>query len=118
MCATALANQGARVYITGRRAEVLETAAAEYGKALPDGGAIIPFTADVTSREDLAKLVKHLEEKEGKLHVLINNAGIVGPATKIENKPEATAKQISEAHLASEDADVSMAPRSRLARAA
>ncbi|KAL8741358.1 MAG: hypothetical protein Q9190_006032 [Brigantiaea leucoxantha] len=78
MATQALAANGAKVYITGRRKEVLENAARTHNPE--DGGQIIPAgPCDVTSKEDLEKLVKEISSKEKYLNLLITNAGIPGP---------------------------------------
>jgi len=100
MASQALAANGAKVYITGRRMEVLENAAKEHcpssSKAQSDdmassmrdsGGRILPIgPCDVTSKADLEKLVKQISEKEDHIDLLICNAGIAGP--KVEPKEE------------------------------
>lgn len=82
MMATALALNGAKkVYIVGRRAEVLSTAA----KESPFGN-IIPIVGDVSSKESLASIASQIEEETGYINVLIANSGILGPqpSSKIE----------------------------------
>ena len=74
MAVQALAVNGAKVYITGRTEEKLEQVAKTYGKDIP--GQIIPIVADVSKKEDIAKLYKEIESKEKCLCILINNAGI------------------------------------------
>lgn len=54
MFATALENNGAKVYIVGRRKEVLEKAVQENVKY----GNIIPIVGDVTSRDFLLSMAK------------------------------------------------------------
>ncbi|KAL8686039.1 MAG: hypothetical protein Q9224_005573 [Gallowayella concinna] len=77
MMANALASNGARkVYIVGRRKEVLESAA----KASPHGN-IIPLVGDVTSKESLQSVAAHVEKDVGYLNCLICNSGIGGPQT-------------------------------------
>ena len=39
------------------------------------------YKCDVTNRDDIAALVKAIDEKYGYLNILINNAGIAGPMT-------------------------------------
>ena len=61
--------QGARVYISARKAEACEAAAAEMGPkctALP---------MDVSSVEGCQKLAAVIAERETKLDILVNNAG-------------------------------------------
>ncbi|QIW97979.1 hypothetical protein AMS68_003497 [Peltaster fructicola] len=81
MAAQALSENGAKVYITGRRMEALETAAKEHK---PQGsGSIVPIgPCDVTKKDDLANLVKQLEEKEKHLNLLFCNAGVPGPSAE------------------------------------
>ncbi|KAL8949449.1 MAG: hypothetical protein Q9222_004436 [Ikaeria aurantiellina] len=78
MATQALAANGAKVYITGRRKEVLENAAKSHSPG--DAGEIIPAgPCDVTSKADLEKLVKEISSKEKHINLLIANAGISGP---------------------------------------
>ena len=75
MMTKALALNGARkVYIIGRRKEVLEAAA----KESPHGN-IIPLVGDVTSKDALQSIVSHIENEVGYINVLIANSGIGGP---------------------------------------
>lgn len=82
MCVQALAANGAKVYVTGRSAEKLDRVVETYGHDV--SGQIIPITADVTSKEDVARLAKDIESREKCLCVLINNAGIVTSSQKPE----------------------------------
>ena len=75
MMTKALALNGAnKVYIIGRRKEVLEAAALES----PHGN-IIPLVADVTSKSALQSVVSRIEREVGYINVLIANSGISGP---------------------------------------
>lgn len=66
---------GARVAITGRDAETLQSAAAELGElALP--GDIVTLRADVTVAEDLDRVMSEVRRSFGRLDVLFVNAGI------------------------------------------
>jgi gluconate 5-dehydrogenase len=60
---------GARVVLVGRRAEVLERAAAELG----DAATVIP--ADVNDLDPLPALVARAEREAGPIDILVNNAG-------------------------------------------
>jgi NAD(P)-dependent dehydrogenase (short-subunit alcohol dehydrogenase family) len=71
--AVALAREGARVAIAARRAEVLETAAAEVRAAT--GGEVLPLPVDVTVPEDLAGMVSAVVARLGPPTILVNNAG-------------------------------------------
>jgi NAD(P)-dependent dehydrogenase (short-subunit alcohol dehydrogenase family) len=84
MAAQALAANGAKVYITGRRLEALENAAqTHHPSSNPESGsqgAIIPLgPCDVTKKEDLEKIVQELEGKEQYINLLMCNAGVGGP---------------------------------------
>ncbi|KAL8859864.1 MAG: hypothetical protein Q9178_003697 [Gyalolechia marmorata] len=90
----ALATNGCKVYITGRRLEVLETTARVHGsldKLGSQGGSIIPIVMDVTSKESINGVVDHIMKTEGYLNLLVNNAGIwtAKPSTGPEAGPEA-----------------------------
>lgn len=74
MATQALATNGAKVYITGRTGEKLERVVESYSRGIP--GQIVAVPADVTSKEAIRELVERISAQEGKLHILINNAGI------------------------------------------
>ena len=77
MSAQALAANGAKVYITGRRKEVLENAAKTHSPS--GGGQIIPLGPyDVTKKDDLEKMYEELASKEKYINLLIASAGISG----------------------------------------
>ncbi|KAF9880621.1 hypothetical protein CkaCkLH20_01663 [Colletotrichum karsti] len=89
MYAQTLATNGAKVYIAGRRQEVLEKSARIHGspdKVGPDGGQIIPFHLDVTDKDSIKRAVDHVAEIEGYVNLLVNNAGVW--TTKPEAGPE------------------------------
>ncbi|KAK7054493.1 hypothetical protein VNI00_003691 [Paramarasmius palmivorus] len=72
MIAKAFTANGAKVYISGRREDVLQKVHEEFPS-------IHPIKMDVTSKADIEHALKNLEEREGKLHILVNNAGHSGP---------------------------------------
>src|SRR5215831_7484535 len=61
-----------RVYICARRAEACDAAAAE----LSAGGECVSIPADVGQTDDVERLAHQLEEREQRLHILVNNAGV------------------------------------------
>lgn len=72
MLTQALATNGCKVYITGRRLEILETTARIHGSADmlgPQGGSIQPIVMDVTSKESIKAVVNHITKTEGYLNL-------------------------------------------------
>lgn len=86
MCSQALAANGAKVYITGRHIDSLENAAKQHSAPTGNGdaGKLIPMIVDVQSKESIQELYKQISQKEPKLHLLVNNAGIDGPTRSVE----------------------------------
>lgn len=86
MATQALAANGAKVYITGRRMEALENAAKSHNPS-SGGGQIIPIgPCDVTKKADLERLVAEVGAREDFIHLLMCNAGVSG--TKAEPELE------------------------------
>lgn len=72
--AEALAVNGARkVYLLGRRPDVIKQAAAKH----PD--VMVPIVCDVTSKESLQSAVDQISGETGYINLLIANSGITGP---------------------------------------
>jgi NAD(P)-dependent dehydrogenase (short-subunit alcohol dehydrogenase family) len=71
MIATGFLAQGAKVYISSRKAEACEEAA----KALSQFGTCIPLPADVSTVEAARELAAELARREKSLDILVNNAG-------------------------------------------
>ncbi|KAK0438956.1 hypothetical protein EV421DRAFT_1906291 [Armillaria borealis] len=88
MIVKAFAANGAKVYITGRRLDVLEQAATS---VIGVPGFVVPIQMDVTDEESVKAGVKHIEGIDGKLDILVNNAGIAGPL----HDPDFTAKKFA-----------------------
>lgn len=72
MIAEGFIAQGARVYISSRKADACEKAAAELSKA---GGACIPLPMDVSTVDGAQRLAAAYTAREPKLDILVNNAG-------------------------------------------
>jgi NAD(P)-dependent dehydrogenase (short-subunit alcohol dehydrogenase family) len=83
MIAQAYVENGAKVYISSRKAEICE----DIAKALSEFGSCIALPADLATREGQATLVKSLQEKEESLDILINNAGAAWGAS-FDDYPE------------------------------
>jgi NAD(P)-dependent dehydrogenase (short-subunit alcohol dehydrogenase family) len=77
--ALALLGAGWQVALAGRRADALrETAGASAGPA--DSALAVP--ADVTSAASVAALFDRIRDRWGRLDLLVNNAGLFGPAAQ------------------------------------
>ena len=72
--ATALAEAGADVALSGRTISACDEAAAKIASAT--GRRAKGFGADVTSAADIERLVTSIEDSLGPIDVLINNAGV------------------------------------------
>ncbi|OJT11373.1 Rhamnolipids biosynthesis 3-oxoacyl-[acyl-carrier-protein] reductase [Trametes pubescens] len=89
MIAQAFANNGARVYITGRRPEVLEHATKAWGKSLVNPrGQLIPVPADITDKASIEHLFKEISKNEKHVDVLVNNAGVSLGTSEVEKGDE------------------------------
>ena len=71
MIATGFVKAGAKVYVASRKAEACEATA----KALSEFGTCIGIPADLSTEEGCVALADTIKEKEGKLNILVNNAG-------------------------------------------
>ena len=76
--ALALADMGICVVITGRDEKRLDAAAKELSVRGPRCGGMM---CDVTDLASVTALGNHLREEYGRVDILINNAGIGGPAS-------------------------------------
>src|SRR5450432_3788866 len=70
--ALALADAGANVIPTGRRAELVDQVAGEIESR---GGKSLRQPVDVASRESITKLRDRAIESFGQVHILVNSAG-------------------------------------------
>ena len=86
---------GARVAITGRRAEYLDAATEEFrGK----GYECLPVVADVAQEDAVAETVRRVLDRYGAIDVLVNNAGQTwGQAT--EDLPPERWRQVLDVNL-------------------
>ena len=86
MLAAGFLSNGAKVYISSRKAAACEETANRLMAAY--GGQVIALPADLSTVEGCASLANQLSAKEDKLDVLINNAGAAWGAP-LETFPEA-----------------------------
>ena len=79
--AFALLKEGYRVVLVGRRAELLEKAAAESGA----GTRALAVPADVSNPESVRMLFQKTKEAFGRVDLLFNNAGVNAPGIPFED---------------------------------
>ncbi len=94
--ALACAKEGANLVISSRSADALEPVAEE-ARAL--GVEVLAVPADVSRSEDVQELVDATAERFGKIDVLVNNAGLLGPRVRIEDYPEDDWRSVLDANL-------------------
>jgi len=80
-----LAKCGAKVALSARRVEKLESLAEEIKS---DGGECMVVPIDMVDRESIRAAVKTVEEKLGTINTLINNAGMVDAQWAIKQSDE------------------------------
>lgn len=83
--AKALAEAGAMVAITGRRAQPLAAVAAEIQEA---GGGCVGIPGDVRDEQHAAEAVAKTVDSFGGLDILVNNAGVIGAGPLAETTTE------------------------------
>ncbi|KAI1436199.1 NAD(P)-binding protein [Xylaria sp. CBS 124048] len=88
-----VANGAAKVYILGRRTEVMKEAVSSIGSP-----SVIPVTCDVTSVEALKNAAAQIKEETGFVNLLVCNSGISGPLG-IRTKPDTTLDEFVEANI-------------------
>jgi NAD(P)-dependent dehydrogenase (short-subunit alcohol dehydrogenase family) len=72
MIARAYVENGAKVYISSRKAQACEALA----QALSQHGTCIALPADIAQFSEIERLADHIAEREGRLDILVNNAGV------------------------------------------
>ena len=94
--ALACAQEGANLLISSRDARSLDPIAEE---AEGVGTEILAVPADVSRSAHVETLVGAVVEQFGRIDVLINNAGLLGPRVPIEEYPEDKWRSVLEANL-------------------
>src|ERR687885_1741000 len=92
----ACAEEGANLVITSRSAESFEPVAKE---AEGKGAEVLALPADISRGTHVERLVDAAIERFGRIEVLINNAGLLGPRVPIEEYPEDEWRKVLEANL-------------------
>ncbi|KAJ1730941.1 hypothetical protein H4S06_003270 [Coemansia sp. BCRC 34490] len=87
MVSTAFVKNGSKVYITSRKADVLEKTARELTQMGP--GECIALACDLQSYEQTQKLAQELQRREAAgIHVLVNNSGATWGTRDLESYPD------------------------------
>ena len=94
--ALAFAREGARVVINSRSEETIRPVAEE---AQSLGAEVLALAADVSRSADGERLVSAAAERYGRIDVLVNNAGVLGPRVPIEEYPEDEWRRVIDANL-------------------
>ena len=94
--ALAYAEEGARVVMNSRSEESLRPVAEE---AVSSGAEVLAIAADVSQSADVERLVGAATQRFGRVDVLVNNAGLLGPRVAIERYPEDEWRRVLDANL-------------------
>src|SRR5215210_383880 len=94
--ALAFAREGAKVVINARSEGSIGPVAEE----VEDMGAeVLALAADVSKGADVERMVSETVERFGRIDVLVNNAGLLGPRVAIEEYPEDEWREVIDANL-------------------
>jgi len=85
MIATALVQNGAKVYISSRKEKQLKEVSEALTKAGP--GSCHYFVTDLSTKQGIDALAAYIKSKEPRLHILVNNSGATW-AGKYDDFPE------------------------------
>ena len=94
--ALAFAGEGASLVINSRSEESIRPVADEAESRRAD---VLAIVADVSKGADVERMVGAAVDRFGRIDVLINNAGILGPRTKLEDHTEEEWRQVIDANL-------------------
>jgi NAD(P)-dependent dehydrogenase (short-subunit alcohol dehydrogenase family) len=94
--ALAYAQEGARVGINSRSEESIRPVAEEIESK---GAEVLALVGDVSESADVENMVDRAVERFGKIDVLVNNAGLLGPRVAIEEYPEDEWRRVIDANL-------------------
>ena len=94
--AIAYAREGAAVIVNSRSEESLRPVVEEIEGS---GAEALAVAADVSVSADVERLVNAAVERFGRIDVLVNNAGLLGPRVTIEEYPEDEWRKVLDANL-------------------
>jgi NAD(P)-dependent dehydrogenase (short-subunit alcohol dehydrogenase family) len=92
----AYAKEGARVVINARSEESIRPVAEEIESS---GAEVLALAADVSKSADVERLVDETVERFGRIDVLVNNAGVLGPRVEILEYPKEEWRRVIEVNL-------------------
>ncbi|CAG8780131.1 12271_t:CDS:2, partial [Acaulospora morrowiae] len=96
MIAKGFVNNGAKVYISSRNAKLCDQVAREL--TAQGIGEAVSLPADLQNLKECKRLVDEITKREGRLHVLINNAGANWGA-KFEEYPDEAFEKVLNLNL-------------------
>jgi NAD(P)-dependent dehydrogenase (short-subunit alcohol dehydrogenase family) len=111
MIAEGLVRSGVRVYISSRKADACDAAAAE----LSAFGECVSLPADLSERSGVASLAAAVAEREPRVHLVVNNAGATWGAPMADYPDAAWDKVLSTNVKAVFDLTVALLPQLRAA---
>ena len=94
--ALAYAEKGVKVIVNSRSEGSIQPVAEEIEKK---GAEVLAVAADVSDAGDVQKLVDAAVERFGRIDVLVNNAGVLGPRVEILEFPEDEWRKVIDANL-------------------
>ena len=92
----ASAKEGANLVVNSRNEDSLRPVAEEAEEA---GAEVLVIPGDVSVGTEVEKLVDGTVQRFGRVDVLVNNAGLLGPRVPIEEYPEDEWRQVLDANL-------------------
>jgi len=90
------AREGAKVFICARKAANLRKAAAQIRS---DGGEVGWCAADISKVGEVKRIVREVRRAYGAIHVLVNNASILGPREPIVRYPLSSWEEVVKVNL-------------------
>ena len=94
--ALAFAREGARVVVNARSEKSIRPVAGEVEDA---GAEVLAVAADVSNGAEVERLVREAVGRFGRIDVLVNNAGLLGPRVGIEEYPEEEWRRVIDSNL-------------------
>ena len=94
--ALAYAEDGAKVVVNSRSEDSIRPVAEEVEEK---GAEVLAVAADVSDADDVQRLVDAAVERFGRIDVLVNNAGVLGPRVEILEFPEDEWRKVIDANL-------------------